>query len=102
MDELQYRAGFRSSVPQEPVAFSEDTSDFSTLKALKAALERYMIGLKTDFNMLTILEGVDPEIAAKDLVVQILAKQETFALLVSLLEMLNTTINGLDIQIPKN
>lgn len=95
-DELQYRSAGHINLPQEVKKSTTDERDFSTLKSVRDVFEANMEALTKDFNALVIFEGNDPDVTARDLVVQVKARQLAYQILSPILETLRSTLSNID------
>jgi len=95
-EEVPYLSPYSQELPENSEVPVQDEADFSTLKQVKKTLEQYIAGLGKEFNAFDVLKAVDPDIAAKDLVVQIRAKQEVHALLSNLVTFIGGSIDAID------
>jgi hypothetical protein len=99
MEDFSYRSPLRvSSLPEDAKPYVQDEQDFATLKVVKNTLESYINNLSHDFNAFEVLTG-DEVTVAQDLIIQIKSKQEVHRLLSELVEILNSTISNIDLNI---
>lgn len=83
VDDIGYRSQITARRKPEPA--SQNEQEFSTLKVVRTALADGVDSLSKDFNAFTILTDKDQETAAKNLLMQVAAKQIAYDILNPLL-----------------
>lgn len=103
MDDLPYRnsAIAHTYLPGRDQPSSADEREFSTLKAVREQIARRIEGLYKDFNafdILKLLESPKIEDAQRKLLVQVMGKQEAYDILAEALEVIDTTMQTINIK----
>lgn len=91
MEELPYRAPFAlpTVIEKEKIV---DEADLSTLQTVRKLLKESLDGLSKDFNAFDTLADANPEVAARNLLSQIQARQLAYQIIAPLYDSVHGVI----------
>jgi len=92
-DGLSYRSAVRPNFADEPKSSVKDEQDYSTLKAVQGILDQNLFDLEKNFNTFAVLNRPDKEQAAKDLLVDIEARQLAYSIIANVKEAVDSAIS---------
>lgn len=95
-DSMQYRSAVRPEFSGTEKVHNKDEQDYSTLQLVQSLLSDAISQLSSDFNAFSVLSGGDPDAQAKDVLVDIRARQRTHSFLATLKTAVDSAIQRTD------
>ena len=90
---------YRADIPEQlfetkKTAPAQDEANFSTLKEIQRMLEQNLFDLEKNFNSFAVLGEKDKEVAARNLLIDIEARQIAFSIIANVKAAVDSAVSG--------
>lgn len=96
MNDLSYRGPLVPNFAEDAKPSVRDESDYSTLKKVQKTLEDAIFDLKENFNAFNVLNGDDPEVAVRKLLIDLKARQISYSIIMNVKADIDSAIERVD------